>query len=391
MVRLPTAFALLVCLWGVPLHAQEAQVDFDPSSIISTAIEDLEEIRSLIDETETTDRGGSWFGRSETDVQDDLNHYLDDLISSMVGNDYNEARIRMLDADQQIAEIDEQIDDLRVERLTAPASEKIKTRFDQMLMRDFAPSSREAIDQRLASLTADRERIISQRDDVERKFRNFLADQYGIQLTNDQVRAVLYQINGSSIIEASVAVSVLQQIEKRLGEIRSTVSSDTSLRRYYGVAAIMRLVSVRLHERHLIDYRDNWFPALDEFEMKNEALISQTRDRLGESQSDSKAESFRTNLNIQLRIAAVIDDYRQLLRVREQVVKDRLAMATADADLAVNTLRTLNHAIVVFEQFTWNEEEFDALMNIQNSDLIPLNEADLVDNFLEISRALAGS
>lgn len=391
MVRLPTAFALLVCLWGVPLHAQEAQVDFDPSSIISTAIEDLEEIRSLIDETETTDRGGSWFGRSETDVQDDLNHYLDDLISSMVGNDYNEARIRMLDADQQIAEIDEQIDDLRVERLTAPASEKIKTRFDQMLMRDFAPGSREAIDQRLASLTADRERIISQRDDVERKFRNFLADQYGIQLTNDQVRAVLYQINGSSIIEASVAVSVLQQIEKRLGEIRSTVSSDTSLRRYYGVAAIMRLVSVRLHERHLIDYRDNWFPALDEFEMKNEALISQTRDRLGESQSDSKAESFRTNLNIQLRIAAVIDDYRQLLRVREQVVKDRLAMATADADLAVNTLRTLNHAIVVFEQFTWNEEEFDALMNIQNSDLIPLNEADLVDNFLEISRALAGS
>lgn len=391
MVRLPTAFALLVGLWGVPLHAQEAQVDFDPSSIISTAIEDLEEIRSLIDETETTDRGGSWFGRSETDVQDDLNHYLDDLISSMVGNDYNEARIRMLDADQQIAEIDEQIDDLRVERLTAPASEKIKTRFDQMLMRDFAPSSREAIDQRLASLTADRERIISQRDDVERKFRNFLADQYGIQLTNDQVRAVLYQINGSSIIEASVAVSVLQQIEKRLGEIRSTVSSDTSLRRYYGVAAIMRLVSVRLHERHLIDYRDNWFPALDEFEMKNEALISQTRDRLGESQSDSKAESFRTNLNIQLRIAAVIDDYRQLLRVREQVVKDRLAMATADADLAVNTLRTLNHAIVVFEQFTWNEEEFDALMNIQNSDLIPLNEADLVDNFLEISRALAGS
>lgn len=371
--------------------AQSTEILYDPAPLISQALDDLDAIRELLDEIHNVDSEGGWFSRSQEDVQEDLDSYLDELITLIIDVGYKDARQRLLDGDARIAEIGTEIDALRVELLTAPASDEIRTRVDAVLMRDHAPGSREAIRLEISDLEDELRQLEHDRENIERDFQLRLSRDYGIELTSEQIRSILYQINGQSIVEASVTFSVLQQVEARLGEIRETVGSQETLQRYYGVAAIMRLIAVRLHERHLLDYREAWLPTLDRFTEDNRNLIAETRGLISAATTEGARDRLRVNLGIQNQISTVLDDYRRLLLRREGFVEERLRAAASDAVLAVNTLRTLNQAIVLFDQLSWHQDEFEALMSIDNSELIPLQDEDLVDDFLDISRQLAGS
>lgn len=363
---------------------------YDPGPIIDRAVDELAEMRALIDEMEEVGERDRWIGRSRSDVEADLDAHLDDLIAMIVGDTYAEARQRLLRADARIAEIEAELDQLRVDRLTARPSDEVMTRLDTVLMRDHAAGSLEDIEQRLERGADRLDELRRTRAGIERDFVRAMTSAYGIELTPEQARAILYQVNGRSIVEASIAFTVLQQVERRLGEIRTAVTSNDTLRRYYGVAAVMRLVSARLHELHLRDYREVWLPTLAEFEADNAALIDETRALISEAPDAATAARYRSNLEIQEEIAGVVDRYRDLLLGRQALVEERLAAAADDATLAVNTLRTLNQAVVLFDRFAWQQAEFEALMAIENEALIPL-EGDDLEGFLDISRALAGS
>ena len=391
MLRPLTASCLCLAMWAAPALSQNGEPTFNPSSVITTALDELEDVRELVNEAQEADPEGGWFTRSSQDVQEDLDDHLDDLLAAILGDHYRETREELLDADERISEIEESMDDLQVARQRAPSSADAMTRFDSVLMRDVAPGSREAIDDELQALDAEMENLVSHREDIESDFRRRLAINFDVYLEPNQARAILYQINGRSIVEASIAHSVLQQVAERLGEIRSSVKSNASLRRYYGVAAMMRLITVRLYERHLIDYRDDWKPSIEEFVTNHSELIDETRNLIANARSQAHAESLRNNLAIQRQTAKVASDYSNLLYQRELLVKDRLDAAIADAALALNTLQTLDSATVLFDQFASNEAEFQAMMEIESSELIPLEDGDLAENFLEISRTLSGS
>lgn len=382
------ATALSLSTGSAQLHAQNTT--YDPAPVITGVFDELSDIRKLLNELAAAPDGG-WFLRSQEDVQSDLDHLLDDVISLIVQNDYQNAREAIFGFDRNLTETAQAMDELRVSLLTAQSSETLKNTLDTVLLRDFARGSREDIEQRIAQLEVESSELKRKKTEMEQGFRRLLQRRYEISLSEDEVRSVLYQINGRSIVEASITFSVLQKVEQRLGQIRNAVTDDQSLRRYYGVAAIMRLISVRLHERHLIDYRQEWLPALGKFEAENDELIEQTLDLISSSSSNRLAERLQRNLDIQVQISEVVDDYRDLLLTRENLVEERLQVAIEEAQLAINTLRTLDQAVVLFEQFSRQQEEFDALMSIESSDLIPLDDAEVFENFLTISRGLEGS
>ena len=364
---------------------------FNPSPIISQALKDLDSIRTLLAEVQNLDENPGRFRRSRSHAQRDLDNMLDSLVVLIVGESYAKARKDILHSEALIIDLEKKVDELNIERLTAPASEEKKSKIDSILMREFSPGSREDIDVRISKITEQIEKLRENRFKIEGEFRDFLLKNYGIMLTTDQVRAVLYQINGSSIVEAAITYSVLQSIETRLGEIRSSIANQETLRRYYGVAAIMRLIKVRLHERHLHDYSDAWIPALQSFEKENNVLILETQNLITKTRQPEALNMLRNNLIIQNRVSEVVDEYRKILMAREAIVKERLIYAISEAEVAINTLRTLDNALIIFEQFSDNEVEFQALMEVDSNQLIPLDQEEMIEDFLSISRALAGS
>src|SRR5690606_21258117 len=134
---------------------------------------------------------------------------------------------------------------------------------DWALRRNFASGSRQAIDADIAEKDRRKQVLGTESSALIGDFRRQLLELYAVPLTDVQARSLLYQINGSSIVEASITYAVLQQIQARLAEIRATTNNEEIHRRYYGLAAALSLVAVRLHERHLAQYTEDWLPRID--------------------------------------------------------------------------------------------------------------------------------
>lgn len=382
-------FALFLTLLAPAIWAESVAAP-ETSEIMELLSTRLSAIRRNLDQMETLPAASSIW-RDRRSAQADLDKILDEIIALLVGSDYQADRRALFDIEDRIAALEISIDELRIERLTAPPSPDELSLYDRALRRTFAPHSREAIDEEIALNVSEITSLTREREAIIREFRQRLEQYYEIEISTDQARSLLYQINGSSIVEASKAFAILQQIEARLREIRMATNSDAVLRRYYGMAAALRLVTARLYARHLGQYEEDWLPAIDRLDLEQHQLIAETETALASESNEQRRGAYENNLGIQMNVSLVIDEYRELLQERMELTQVRLDEARQDAQLAINTLRTLENAAMLFDQFLWNNDEFNALITIRNSDLIPLDDSEVTGNYLDLSRQLVGS
>jgi hypothetical protein len=211
-----------------------------------------------------------------------------------------------------------------------------------------------------------------------------------VEITTEEAEAALYQVNGVTIVESAVAFEVVRKIEERLREIRQATDDDAVLRRYYAVAAVTRLLIQRLYERHLESYEEEWLPRLAEIEERNDRLMAETEGAI-RTADDSRRPIYEGNLEVQRQVDEVIDQYRAMLEEREELTRRGLAVAQADAAVALNTLKTLEAAVSLQSQMLWSREEFETLMEIAPPELIPLDDEEMFQRFLDVSRELAAT
>ena len=82
-------------------------------------------------------------------------------------------------------------------------------------------------------------------------------------------------------------------------------------------------------------------------------------------------------------------DYSTLLSQRKAVIEKRLIESQKDARLAINTLKTLENAAILSEQFRISDEEFRSMVQIENADLIPLDDEEIFQRYVDISKQMA--
>ena len=87
----------------------------------------------------------------------------------------------------------------------------------------------------------------------------------------------------------------------------------------------------------------------------------------------------------------MIDAYRQMLEERRALTERGLEVARADAAMALNTLKTLEAAVSLQSTMLWSQSEFEALRGIEPPELIPIDDEEMFQRFLDVSRELAGT
>ncbi len=372
-------------LSGAPAGAEGPEV----GPVISGIEEDLGAIRGIIDEMDTARATPLPLVRDREDVRDDLNDQLDTILTLVLGDLYPRSREELFALDAEIERVDERIAELEVDRLTAPRSADVAGFLDQTLNR-HAPGSIEAIAEETAALERQRTELEAQRAALLDRFAGELLAIYGVEITPEEAEAALYQVNGITIVESAVAFEVIRKIEERLREIRQATDDDAVLRRYYAVAAVTRLLIQRLYERHLRSYEEEWLPRLAEIEARNDRLIAETEEAI-RTADDSRRPVYEGNLEVQGQVDEVIDAYRTMLEERQELTRRGLEVAQADAAVALNTLKTLEAAVSLQAQMLWSREEFETLMEIAPPELLPLDDEEMFQRFLDVSRELAGT
>ena len=374
-----------LCLALLLPAAASADTASDAADLIPYLVDELDDVRGAIEGRAEGGEGG-WFTDGAADYQADLDHLLDralDLIVPEAHALWTEEARRI---DEALEEAEALQAELTIERQTARRSEGARM-VDRLLGREHPPGTIEGLETRLAEAEDAVRTLKAEREAAAAGLAADLRAEHGIELTPDQARAALLSVHGGLMIESAVVVRVLAAVEAQLGGALKVKFEGETGRRYLGAASITRLVHARMLARHLAAYDDEWLPRLGEMRAETSTLLAETQELRRSAKSEAARAAYERNAATQERILGVVDQYEALLRNRRATTETALRQATERADVAINTLETLDAATDISGLSDQAWSEFEAVSEIDVPELLVLEGEDF-DQFLDISRQL---
>ena len=211
---------------------------------------------------------------------------------------------------------------------------------------------------------------------------------YDWRIDERQATVLLYQANGESIVQAAEVVRIVTKMEAMLAEIRKQTSNPENLRKYYGMAVMTRLMVLLMYDAHISDYYQKWFPALEKREVANSGLMAETTELMQNKMPKAASDQLKRNWSIQKNTSAAIGKYKTVLLQRLNRTKEARDAVSMEAELALNTFKTLDDAIGFANDVAAFNYDQDALTALLPSDLVPLHDDDLSPLYMEISQEL---
>jgi hypothetical protein len=344
----------------------------DEADLIEFLKDELTNIREEIEAREAAPNDAWYLGSEKADYQEDIDQILDMALGLVVPVTFEiwveqieEIRVARTEAETLRAE-------LLLDRLQAKTSKGVGM-VANLLGREYESGSLEDIDLKLVNLDA----AIAQLEDDQEMVTNGFADEmkelYEVTLTNAQSKAILYSVNGGLLIEATVVLNAIGNVENRLAELMKEEIGPDASRTYIGVASATRLIHVRMLQRHLMAYDGEWLPRLAAIRTKTQDLLAQTGRDAAEANQESVRQTYANNIEIQERTLKVVDRYEAMLKRRREITADALIMAEERASAAVNTLMTFETAASLSSVITEATSDYEAVMAVNLPELEQLD------------------
>lgn len=381
-----------VLLLSVINHAWAEDPSYNPRAfdLIQHLQDEFPSIRKTISEIDVAPVS-SFFSRDKESYEEELNDYLDDALSLLLPDMYGNIREDLQEIDTDIELLLEKKSKMDAEeafgQTTTDATSEVETAVRSVLGNDVSEFLfGESIESRISELEGRRNRLIEH-------FRDEMRNQFGLTLSVHDSESLLYQVNGGDLVESISVASILTDVEAHIREIVMTPDETFSKqvrRQYYGLALVVRLIIERLTQKHLDNYDWKYLPALVELESEN-ARIRGDNVRILDEVTDRDKSRIILEQNIRSLDMAkkAIDYYRRMLMERREKVSRMLSEARREALVARSTLMTLEHVMNVGHVASKAFEEFASLSQLSAPDLLALDDQQLYEEFLDISRSLS--
>ena len=349
-------------------------------------------IRTTIKDIDSAPESSLWpFTRDKDSYDTELNDYLDEAISLLLPKDLINFRTEFKRIDSDLELLREAKSNLEADRALGRASRADASRFEKTIRSVLGSDvSRlvfgDDVEAQIRELEAHREELVH-------TFRDRLETDLGTSLDLKQCESLLYQANGDDLLGAIATARSLTEVEGHVRTVLVKSNDDFSAKvrvKYYGLALIVRLTIERLTEKHLRNYDEKYLPALAELADDN-SRIRRENIRLLDELIDRRHDRLKIEHNIRSldNARTAIDNYRGLLKRKREEVNRMLKDAASDAKVARSTLRTLEHVMSVVNIASRALEEFNSLSQLNTHDLLPLDDENLYNDYLDISRSLA--
>jgi len=358
------------------------------SELIDYLKQDLSEIRENIDARDEAPEevGYLSFRNNRESYQKKIDKMLDKALQAIFPETFKTWLRKIERIQNKIKKAESRRADLMIKRNGADRSEDTSM-VENILGREYQRGSIEDIDQRIKEIDVEISQYKENQESIVDEFAEEIKVVHGIILNRSDAKKILYSVNGEIIVESIVVLSTLADIERQLANvIRGNVGADTK-RTYAGIASIARLIHLRMLQNHLAAYDGDWLPRLSDRRSEITALLNQTKFKESQANDDNIRKSYANNAKIQEGIVRVIDRYGKMLRNRRQKILEKLPHAEAMADVAINTLITLDAAVGLSFIISESTGDYDDVMSIDLPELEMLN-AEEIDRMLDISREL---
>ncbi|MGP3697996.1 hypothetical protein [Rhodobacter sp. NSM] len=386
--------ALPAALW-----AQETPADPAAGKLLRHLRDELPAIRDTLRELDEAPER-SWL-KDKSGYQAEIDTYLDEALDLVLPETYRTARTRLTELDRKIVERQMAQSDLKIEARTAPdaGSEPVEEPADGLFDRignAISPKktpTRQELEREIAAIDAEVASLRSARTEVIEDFRKTMAERHRLQLDDRNAELLLYQVNGGDLVDAASISGILTQMEEQLRTLFADAagSAPEIQEQYLGVAVLNRMMIARLQARHLQHYDEVYLPALDELKAENSRIRKEGDRVVARASTAAIRSTIEANMRVLDRVDRAIALYRDVLVARRDKTAAALGTATEDAQVAMNTLNTFSVAMNFDAIVSGSMREFAALSELSAPDLLPLNDAEMYEQFLDISRQLPGS
>ncbi len=347
--------------------------------------DELPSIQETIQKRDKAPDSGMFVIWDKESYQEDLNDYLDDALSILLPDSYLSER-------ENLQEIDTSLDRLNAEKSKLETEQKLDA---------LRPSDRPGLvgrmlnwidkdpGEQMRDLLAQIDEQERTRDELFERFRKLLKKEFGQTLELSEVKALLYQINGAELVEGVVVAKVLVRVEEH---IRNSIERETPpevLLQYYGYAFVVRLIVERLHARHLENYDSVYLSGLDELEGRRQETLRDSEGILAKMTGDENRAAVENNIRLLRKTGRAMALYREWLKEHRGTTGDLLRQAHEDVQAARNTFDTLKLLGDVTDITSKALAEFARMSEITTPELLPLDNLELSEQLIEISKKLS--
>lgn len=344
--------------------------------------------KSTLERFSNAEEKGGFLRKGRSDYLRALNGVLSTLLDSYTAGIYSKSKKDLQEVDARLEKERHELDSFRHQLLFAVPGKGTPSLIDRAQLRNYTLNSEFHLGEQISTGERQIELLEMSRAKILVGFCHEMLNVYGWQVDEKQATVLLYQANGESIVQAVEVVRIVTQIESMLAQLRKQAANPENLRKYYGMAVMTRLMVLLMHEAHIADYDQKWFPALKRREESNEKLMGETKTLLKGEISPAASAQLKRNQKIQKNTALAISRYKLVLLQRLQRTKTAKEIVAMEAELALNTFKTLEDAIGFAADVAALNYDHDALTTLLPTDLIPLDDEDLAPLYQEISLEL---
>ena len=370
---------VLITIIATPAMSDETE------ELIDFLKDELGDIRKSIEAKNDAPQSGGFLEKDKADYQEDIDAIMDKALGLVVPYTFETWSEQLAKIQDARKEAEARRVELKLQRFGAKTSEGVGL-LGTILGREFEAGSVEDIETKLTALDAALVQLGQDQDMVFAGFAQDMQDRYGFILTDTQVKAMLYSVNGALMIEKVAVTGALVEIERRLADVmRQKVGVETR-RTYSGIALATRLIHVRMLQQHLVLYNSKWLPRLADYRRETQTLSEKTRRARNASKEDNR-QTYENNLATQERILFVIDQYSAMLERRQRLTEETLDAAYGRAEAAINSLITYELAANLSSVILESTAQYEAVMSLEFPELEKLQLEDF-DEMRDISRLL---
>ena len=335
---------------------------------------ELEEVLDLEEKYKIVPQS-SYLGEDQKSVKGDIDNAIYNIYQTLIEDDILSYKRDIDTIKNAIVSLKKDKKRYIEEKVTAPTNSIIKTTKSGYIAK---------IKEANIEIKAHKNSMESIKNGLQERFLSV-----GIDLSSDELNIILSKVYGDDIIQMSVVIGLLNQITIQLMTLMQENDEELSYsKRYYGVFMVTLQVVLYTQQRYIKKVSYNFIPKIKNIINNSKSQREETKLLYKADKNKNHKKIYKKNYQIHNFNIEVANLYlKELIILKSKLIKGQ-NITKDNLKLAKNTYDTVSLSTELSMLINENKNIFNSVMKIQMPELIPFENKEIQNKYIELTNKM---
>ncbi len=335
---------------------------------------ELEEVLDLEEKYKIVPQS-SYLGEDQKSVKGDIDNAIYNIYQTLIEDDILSYKRDIDTIKNAIVSLKKDKKRYIEEKVTAPTNSMMKTTKSGYIAK---------IKEANIEIKAHKKSMESIKNGLQERFLSV-----GIDLSSDELNIILSKVYGDDIIQMSVVIGLLNQITIQLMILMQENDEELSYsKRYYGVFMVTLQVVLYTQQRYIKKVSYNFIPKIKNIINNSKSQREETKLLYKADKNKNHKKIYKKNYQIHNFNIEVANLYlKELMILKSKLIKGQ-NITKDNLKLAKNTYDTVSLSTELSMLINENKNIFNSVMKIQMPELIPFENKEIQNKYIELTNKM---